>query len=67
MILGEVEYSARVDDAGAFVEGNKTSGAQTVKVNADEVTKKGDGFVLTANPKVKISARARDQIGRAHV
>ena len=39
-------------------EGNKTSGAQTVKVNADEVTKKGDGFVLTANPKVKISARA---------
>ncbi len=58
MILGEVEYSARVDDAGAFVEGNKTSGAQTVKVNADEVTKKGDGFVLTANPKVKISARA---------
>ena len=58
MILGEVEYSARVDDAGAFVEGNKTSGTQTVKVNADEVTKKGDGFVLTANPKVKISARA---------
>ena len=58
MILGEVEYSARVDDSGAFVEGNKTSGAQTVKVNADEVTKKGDGFVLTANPKVKISARA---------
>ena len=58
MILGEVEYSARVDDAGAFVEGNKTSGAQTVKVNADEVTKKSDGFVLTANPKVKISARA---------
>jgi len=58
MILGEVEYSARVDDTCAFVEGNKTSGAQTVKVNADEVTKKGDGFVLTANPKVKISARA---------
>ena len=58
MILGEVEYSARVDDAGAFIEGNKTSGAQTVKVSAEEVTKKGDGFVLTANPKVKISARA---------
>ena len=58
MILGEVEYTAFVDENGAFVEGNKTSGMQTIKVGADEVTKKGDGFVLTANPKVKISARA---------
>ena len=58
MILGEVEYSAHVDADGAFVEGNKTSGLQTIKVPASDVTKKGDGFVLTANPKVKISARA---------
>jgi len=58
MILGEVEYTAHVDDSGAFVEGNKTSGLQTVKVGAEAVTKKGDGFVLTENPKVKVSARA---------
>jgi len=57
MILGEVEYTASVDDKGAYVEGNKT-GVQTIKVPADQVTKKGDGFVLTSNPKVKISGRA---------
>ena len=58
MILGEVEYTAHVDANGKFIEGNKTSGMTTVKVSADDVTKKGDGFVLTANPKVKVSARA---------
>lgn len=58
MILGEVEYSAHVDENGQFVEGNKTSGMSTIKVASGDVTKKGDGFVLTANPKVKVSARA---------
>ena len=58
MILGEVEYSAHVDADGASSKVAKTSGLRTIKVPASDVTKKGDGFVLTANPKVKVSARA---------
>ncbi len=45
MILGEVEYT-------------DTRDGQSTKLTEDQVTKKGDGFVLTADPSVKIDARA---------
>ena len=59
MILGEVEYTAYVDDNGKYVSAKgKTEGLQTVKVAAEEVTKKGDGYVLAADESVKLNARA---------
>jgi leucyl-tRNA synthetase len=42
MILGEVEYT----------------GADGAKIAAEDVTKKGDGYVLAADESVKVSARA---------
>jgi len=43
MILGNVEYTAT---------------ASGEKVASEDVTKKGDGYVLTADPSIKVSARA---------
>ena len=59
MILGEVEYTAHIDDAGRFVSANKQpSGHQTMKLHADDVKKKGDGFVLVEDETIKVNARA---------
>jgi len=61
MILGEVEYTAFVDEkSGAYVSaGSKEAqNAIATKVDSSKVTKKGDGFVLTENPKIKVNSRA---------
>ena len=59
MILGEVEYTAYVDDAGKFVNANKQAVAQqTMKLRAEDVKKKGDGFVLAEDETIKVSARS---------
>ncbi|WP_254512215.1 leucine--tRNA ligase [Anatilimnocola floriformis] len=72
MILGEVEFTGYVRAGGAFVsaaevtdddEGNaivKVSGEAVTpqKINADDVEKKGDSFVLKADPSIRIESRA---------
>ena len=59
MILGDVEYTAYVDDAGKFVNANKQAvGQQTMKLRAEDVKKKGDGFVLAEDETIKVSARS---------
>jgi leucyl-tRNA synthetase len=62
MILGEVEYTGYQDEAGSWVappgkdESNDT--IKPVKLEEDQIVKKGDGFVLEANPAIRIDARA---------
>ena len=59
MILGDVEYTAYVDDAGKFVNANKQAvGQQTMKLRAEDVKKKGDGFVLAEDETIKVNARS---------
>ena len=61
MILGEVEYTAFVDEkSGEYVSaGSKEArNAIATKLDSSKVTKKGDGFVLTENPKIKVNSRA---------
>lgn len=71
MILGEVEYSGYVDDSGKPVsskmvrkdaDGNRvTKDGSVVKTTAyteDQVTKKGEGFVLSSDASIKIESRA---------
>jgi leucyl-tRNA synthetase len=61
MILGEVEYTAFVDAEGKYVSAKgalQTEGLDAVKINAEDVAKKGDGFVLAADEKIKVNARA---------
>jgi len=57
MILGEVEYTVYRDEAGAVV-GEEHPGAVPHRVSEAEVDKKGDGYVLKADPAVRVSARA---------
>lgn len=57
MILGETEYTAFRDGSGAWVaEG--TEGATAVKIDAEDVEKKGKGFVLKEDESVVVGARA---------
>ena len=42
MILGNIEYTSQDGE----------------KISADDVTKKGDGYVLTSDPSIKVNARA---------
>ena len=59
MILGDVEYTAYIDDAGKFVNANKQAvGQQTMKLRAEDVKKKGDGFVLAEDETIKVNARS---------
>ena len=71
MILGEVEFSGYVDEAGEPVSSNKVkrnaegdrvgpNGAVVTSstLTEDQVEKKGDGFVLKNSPDVKIDSRA---------
>lgn len=59
MILGDVEYTAYVDDAGKFVNANKQAvGQQTMKLRAEDVKKKGEGFVLAEDETIKVNARS---------
>ncbi len=72
MILGEVEFTGYRSADGDWVSASdvhtdadgrqvlKTSGrpVTTVRVEADQVEKQGDAFVLSADTKIKIDSRA---------
>jgi leucyl-tRNA synthetase len=62
-ILGELEYTKHVDEKGRAVDATTARGApegryRAVTVGADEVTKRGDRFVLLEQPDVAVDARA---------
>ncbi|GFR47432.1 hypothetical protein Agub_g9152 [Astrephomene gubernaculifera] len=58
MILGEVEYTGfRQPGSGEWVE-EGAQGAEQVKLSEAEVERRGDGYVLRADPRVRVSARA---------
>ncbi len=73
MILGETEYTGFRDEGGSWVGSSDVAeedGAhfirgkgprrpvEPVKLGEDAVVKKGEGFVLTAEPSVRVDARA---------
>ncbi len=68
IILGELEYVAYRDAAGAWVSAervdengcNRDTGEKyaAVKVPETDLQKQGDGFVLKSHPAVQVSARA---------
>ncbi len=61
MILGETEYTAYQDAAGRWVspqDASRREGITTIKLSEDQVVKKGEGFVLAADPQVAVDARA---------
>ena len=73
MILGETEYTAYRDNHGRWVSAERVEQGDDgpyvleekvackvapVKVEAEEAVKKGEGFVLAADPGVRIDARA---------
>jgi len=73
MILGEAEFTGYKNEAGAWVSAkdvqkDKETGSFVMKkggaavtavvVEADAVEKKGDGFVLVEQPKIRIVSRA---------
>ena len=73
MILGEMEFTGYRDSAGAWVSateveelghGHLLKGSQPsvavspVKLAEDQVTKKGDSFVLSSKPELRVDARA---------
>ena len=72
MILGETEYhgyreaggawasAQQVEhrDDGVFAKGGSSTPLETVKLEEDQVVKKGEGFVLKDAPEVRIDARA---------
>ncbi len=72
MILGEVEYSVFQTKTGEYVGVNQARKqedqswrdaqgreVQMVRVAEDAVTKSGDQFVLTADPTIRVEARAQ--------
>ena len=60
MILGEMEYNAFRDNAGAWVQPNQRDkpGVEPVRLTEEQVEKKGDTFVLKSEPTIKVDARA---------
>jgi leucyl-tRNA synthetase len=60
MILGETEYTAYQDVEGSWLrpEESVRPGAVVVKLSEDQVVKKGEGFVLAADSRVRVEARA---------
>jgi leucyl-tRNA synthetase len=58
MILGETEYTGYQDESGRWVSSPARGEVISVKLEDDQVVKKGDGFVLAADPSIKIEARA---------
>jgi leucyl-tRNA synthetase len=61
MILGEMEFSGWKQN-GEWTsppgEGDEAAGLERVRLREDQVEKKGDSFVLTADPHVRVDARA---------
>jgi len=67
MILGELEYTTYVRDDGAFVSAASVDGGRDTatgrpvtpkRIAEAEVEKQGDRFVLRADPKIVVDARA---------
>ncbi len=73
MILGETEYTGFKDLSGTWVSANEVSEAEgvwsvkganprrpvrPVKLAEDAAVKKGEGFVLIAEPSIRVDARA---------
>jgi leucyl-tRNA synthetase len=70
MILGETEYTGYRDESGRWVSAGDVverdhgpadpqgKALHAVRLGAEEVIKKGEGFVLAAHPEVRIDARA---------
>eukprot|EP00854_Cymbomonas_tetramitiformis_P003215 gene3215-4059_t len=62
MILGEVEYTGYKTEEGEWVSSNKTKKVEgdviSVKVPAEEVEKKGDGYVLKDAAQIRLDSRA---------
>jgi leucyl-tRNA synthetase len=58
MILGETEYTGAKDALGQWVAYPGPERGQHVKLNEDEVVKNGEGFYLSADPSIKVDARA---------
>ncbi|MGE0758101.1 MAG: leucine--tRNA ligase [Pirellulaceae bacterium] len=72
MILGEMEYTGyrtvdgqhvsasdvRETAAGETVHGASTLPVQPFKVDASQVQKQGDGFVLVSDPAIRVESRA---------
>ena len=61
MILGETEYTGYRDATGSWVRPEDSRPRRTsfaVKLSEDQVVKKGEGFVLAADPSVRVEARA---------
>jgi leucyl-tRNA synthetase len=61
MILGEMEFSGWKRH-GQWVpppgEGENTTSFERIKLGEDQVEKKGDSFVLSEDPRVRVDARA---------
>ncbi len=58
MILGETEYTGYQDESGGWMAPSTKADAKTVKLDEDQVVKRGDGFVLAADPSIRVDARA---------
>ena len=56
MILGETEYTAYRNDEGSWVDPDdaQRDGVIPVKLGEDQVVKRGEGFVLTADASVRV-------------
>ncbi|MGD8340844.1 MAG: leucine--tRNA ligase, partial [Gammaproteobacteria bacterium] len=65
MILGELEFTKYVDEAGRAIDAQEARGAlaagaelESVSVGENDVTKEGDRFVLKKQPGISVDARA---------
>ena len=61
MILGETEYTGYQDEAGQWLSASAPdveAKGRAVKLDETQVTKQGDGFVLSDDPAIRIDARA---------
>lgn len=57
MILGEMEFTG-YRRSHHWVSAGEADGAEAVRLNEDQVEKRGDGFVLKDNPSIRVDARA---------
>jgi len=60
MILGETEYTGYQDAEGCWVRPEQSGrpGIVATRLSESQVVKKGEGFVLAADPGVRVDARA---------
>ena len=62
MILGEMEFTGYQSSDGSWVSASEAEPSDTsiatVKVPAEHAQKQGEGFVLVADPKIRLESRA---------